>query len=76
MCVYSELCAGKAPLIHTFQLLQRLRKDLESVRVLAELSRKRESRKLKQAEIVQDILSKYLFPHENPLRLAFERIMM
>jgi hypothetical protein len=58
-----------------FQLLQRLRKDLVDVQVLAGLSRKRESRKLRQAEIIQDILSRCLFSHEPPLRLAFERII-
>jgi len=55
--------------------LQRLRKDLENVRRLTELSRKRESRKLKQAEIIHQVLSRFLFPHEPPMRSAFEKIM-
>jgi hypothetical protein len=45
------------------------------VRTLAELSRKRESRKLAQAQIVQEVLSQVVFAHEAWLRMAFENIV-
>ncbi|ETW78629.1 hypothetical protein HETIRDRAFT_50351 [Heterobasidion irregulare TC 32-1] len=54
--------------------MRRLRQDLEQVRMLAELCRKRESRKLTQAEIVRDLLSRALLPHEPSLREAFRQI--
>jgi hypothetical protein len=57
------------------QLTKRLRKDLSDVRALAELSRKRESRKLGQAQIVQEVLSQIVFAHEAWLRMAFENIV-
>jgi Bromodomain len=57
------------------QLTKRLRKDLSDVRTLAELSRKRESRKLGQAQIIQEVLSQVIFAHEAWLRMAFENIV-
>ena len=45
------------------------------MRTLAELSRKRESRKLGQAQIVQEVLSQVIFAHEAWLRMAFENIV-
>jgi Bromodomain len=57
------------------QLTKRLRKDLSDVRTLAELSRKRESRKLGQAQIVQEVLSQVVFSHEAWLRMTFENIV-
>ncbi|KAF8475395.1 PHD-zinc-finger like domain-containing protein [Russula ochroleuca] len=57
------------------ELTKRLRKDLSDVRTLAELSRKRESRKLGQAQIVQEVLSQVVFAHEAWLRMAFENIV-
>ncbi|PCH36434.1 hypothetical protein WOLCODRAFT_134245 [Wolfiporia cocos MD-104 SS10] len=55
--------------------MKSLRKDLESVRMIAEMCRKRESHKLDRAETVQYVFDKFLFSHEPPLRMAFERIM-
>jgi hypothetical protein len=52
-----------------------LRKDLVDVRNLADLSRKRESRKLRQSQIVQEVLSEIIFAHEAGLRMAFENIV-
>ncbi|KAF8270626.1 PHD-zinc-finger like domain-containing protein [Lactarius quietus] len=52
-----------------------LRKDLVDVRTLADLSRKRESRKLRQAQIIQEVLSEIIFAHEAGLRMAFENIV-
>jgi NuA3 HAT complex component NTO1 len=57
------------------QLTKRLRKDLADVRTLAELSRKRESRKLAQAQIVQEVLNQVVFAHEAWLRMTFENIV-
>ena len=61
--------------MNAMQLTKRLRKDLSDVRALAELSRKRESRKLAQAQIVQEVLSQVVFAHEAWLRMAFENIV-
>ncbi|KAF9241390.1 PHD-zinc-finger like domain-containing protein [Melanogaster broomeanus] len=55
--------------------LERVRKDLETLRELTLLCRKRESRKLAEAEAIQSVLEVTLFPHEAPMRLAFERIL-
>ncbi|KAL6297851.1 PHD-zinc-finger like domain-containing protein [Sparassis latifolia] len=57
------------------EFMKRLRRDLDSIRTLTELSRKRESRKRDQAETIQDVFSRFLFSNEPPLRMAFERIM-
>ncbi|KAK7020204.1 hypothetical protein VNI00_017817 [Paramarasmius palmivorus] len=56
--------------------LRRLRRDLEQAKQLVDLTRKRELRKRQQAELMQDVLSQFLFAHEKTLRLAFERIVM
>jgi NuA3 HAT complex component NTO1 len=56
------------------QHLERLRKDLEKVRMLAELARKREKEKYKQAQLLDTTLTTFLFPHEPMLRLAYEQI--
>ncbi|KAF9224082.1 hypothetical protein BS17DRAFT_780434 [Gyrodon lividus] len=55
--------------------LKRVRKDLDMLRELTLLCRKRESRKLAQAEAIQRVLEVTLFPHEAPMRLAFEKIL-
>ena len=55
--------------------MKRLRDDLERVRVLTQTTRKRETQKLRQAEAIRDVLSMIIFPHEAPLRMAFEKIM-
>ncbi|KAF8899172.1 PHD-zinc-finger like domain-containing protein [Infundibulicybe gibba] len=65
---------SEAEKIMKLELLQHLRRDLESVRAIVELSRKRETRKLWQAEVIRNILSQFLFPHESRLRSVFERI--
>lgn len=57
------------------QLTKCLHKDLVDVRNLADLSRKRESRKLRQSQIVQEVLSEIIFAHEAGLRMAFENIV-
>ena len=55
--------------------MKRLKQDLVIVKELADLVKKRETRKLRQAEIVYGILSQALFPHYGPLRHVFEKIM-
>lgn len=57
------------------QLLQRLRDDLNRVRELAHQTRRRELRKLRQVNVIKDILAVCLFSHERRLRGTFERIM-
>ncbi|KAH8102212.1 PHD-zinc-finger like domain-containing protein [Cristinia sonorae] len=57
-------------------VLKRLRDDLERVRVLTHTTRKREKYKLRQVEAIRDVLSLIVSPHEAPLRMAFERIMV
>ncbi|THH02990.1 hypothetical protein EW145_g6627 [Phellinidium pouzarii] len=56
------------------EYLKLLRKDLEAVRMLAELTRKREMQKLRQAQVIHDVVSTVFFPHSQQLRIAFERI--
>ncbi|KAJ6581136.1 hypothetical protein B0H19DRAFT_1113888 [Mycena capillaripes] len=65
---------GEEEKVMKLEQLQHLRKDLEDLRNLTQLSRKRETRKLKQAELIHDFLSQALFVHAPILRLAFERI--
>ncbi|CAA7265243.1 unnamed protein product [Cyclocybe aegerita] len=55
--------------------LQRLRQDLVCVREMTELCRKRETRKMRQVEIVCEILTEAFFPHAIPLRIAFDKIV-
>jgi NuA3 HAT complex component NTO1 len=59
----------------TQQFLAFIRKhDLERVRVLAELVSKREKQKLRQAQIIKEIVDDYLFPGYEKLRLTLEKI--
>ncbi len=56
------------------QLMKGLRDDLERMRIIADVVRRRERVKQAQAEAVQDVMLHFLFPHEGPLRLAFQKI--
>ena len=56
------------------QFLTKLRNDLEKVRMLAELVRKREKEKLRQMQVIKDVADSFFFPHDPKLRLALERI--
>nr|XP_019009832.1 NuA3 HAT complex component NTO1 [Kwoniella pini CBS 10737]OCF48613.1 NuA3 HAT complex component NTO1 [Kwoniella pini CBS 10737] len=56
------------------KFLQFLRNDLEKVRMLAELVRKREKEKLRQAQAIKDVVDGFIFPHHGRLRVALERI--
>ena len=55
-----------------FQFSIALRKDLEVARTLAG---KRELQKLRQAQIIHEIISNLVFPLARELRSDFERIM-
>lgn len=53
----------------------RLRNDLEQVRMLAEQSKKREIQKMKQAQVIHDVITSIFFPHVEPMRRVLEKIM-
>ena len=57
-----------------FQFSIALCKDLEIARMFAELTRKQEVQKLKQAQIIHEIISSLVFPYVGELCSAFERI--
>ncbi|KAJ8081889.1 hypothetical protein PM082_007735 [Marasmius tenuissimus] len=56
-------------------LLRGLEENLDKAKALVELTRKREVKKRQQAELIQNILTSSLFPHESKLRFAFENII-
>ena len=56
------------------QFLVILRNDLEKVRLLAELVRKREKEKLRQLQVTKDVIDTFIFPHYGKLRLTLEKI--
>ncbi|KZT68710.1 hypothetical protein DAEQUDRAFT_692123 [Daedalea quercina L-15889] len=56
------------------ECMKRLRRDLESIRMIAEMCRKRESLKLDRVEAIQYVFDKLLLAHEPVLRHAFEKI--
>lgn len=72
---FESILLGFATLITLSQQLKRLRQDLIVVNELTDLVKKRETRKLRQAEIIHGILSQALFPHYGPMRHVFEKIM-
>lgn len=51
-----------------------LRNDLEKVRMLAEQVRKREKKKLAQAQVIKDVVDSFLFRGEAKLKLVLEKI--
>ncbi|CCM01322.1 uncharacterized protein FIBRA_03371 [Fibroporia radiculosa] len=57
------------------EFMRRLRRDLESIRMVTEMCRKREALKLERAESRQFVFDKTLLTHEPPLRMAFEKII-
>ncbi|KAJ7746737.1 bromodomain-containing protein [Mycena maculata] len=65
---------GEEEKVMKLEQLRRLRKDLEDLEHLTELSRQREARKLHQAEVIHEVLSKAIFPAVPELRKAFKAI--
>lgn len=57
------------------EFLGMLRNDLEKVRLLAELVRKREKEKLRQAQVIKEVVDSFLFPHYDTLQSTFEQIV-
>ncbi|KAJ9112141.1 hypothetical protein QFC20_002322 [Naganishia adeliensis] len=57
------------------EYLIKVRNDLERVRMLAELVRKREQEKLRQARIIKQFVEESLFPFDAALRAAYTKIM-
>ncbi|KAF8196835.1 hypothetical protein K438DRAFT_2121282 [Mycena galopus ATCC 62051] len=70
----SSKTQGEEEKVMKLEQLQHLRKDLEDLKGLTQLSRKRETRKLRQAELLHEFLSHALFLHAPKLRLAFDNI--
>jgi hypothetical protein len=56
------------------QALEKLRDNLLVVRELADLACKREAVKLQQAQVLNDALSKALYPHEAVMRMVFAKV--
>lgn len=56
------------------QFLTKLRNDLERVRTLAELVRKREKAKLQQSRLIKEVVDNFLFPNDGQLRVTLEKI--
>ncbi|PSR93891.1 hypothetical protein PHLCEN_2v4584 [Hermanssonia centrifuga] len=56
------------------EYMKRLREDLDKVRILADICRRREVRKLDQQQIIQNVFSRALFSNEPTLRMTFEKI--
>ncbi len=42
--------------------------------MLAELVRKREKEKLRQSQVIKDVVDIFIFPHYGKLRLTLEKI--
>ncbi|KAJ9106350.1 hypothetical protein QFC21_001496 [Naganishia friedmannii] len=57
------------------EYLIKVRNDLERVRMLAELVRKREQEKLRQAQILKEFVRQAIFPLDAAVKAAFEKIM-
>lgn len=57
------------------EFLGMLRNDLEKVRMLAELVRKREKEKLRQAQVIKEVVDSFIFPHYETLRSTFDQIV-
>ncbi|KAF9528917.1 hypothetical protein CPB83DRAFT_853421 [Crepidotus variabilis] len=56
--------------------LQRLRQDLVVLKDLTDLVKKRETRKLRQADVIYEVLSQGIFPHHGRFRVAFQKILV
>ncbi|ODN74463.1 hypothetical protein L202_06849 [Cryptococcus amylolentus CBS 6039] len=56
------------------KFLQLVRNDLEKVRMLAELVRKREKEKLRQVQVIKDLVDGFIFPNGDRMRVTLEKI--
>lgn len=54
--------------------MKRLRQDLESIRLLADMVHRRENIKRRQADALLGVISNILLSHEEHLRAAFDKI--
>ncbi|ODN95838.1 hypothetical protein L198_04456 [Cryptococcus wingfieldii CBS 7118] len=56
------------------KFLQLVRNDLEKVRMLAELVRKREKEKLRQVQVIKNLVDGFIFPNGDKMRVTLEKI--
>ncbi|RXK35381.1 hypothetical protein M231_07371 [Tremella mesenterica] len=56
------------------KFLQKLRMDLDTVRTLCESVRKREKEKLRQTQVIKEIIDSFIFPLYGKLRITLDKI--
>lgn len=56
------------------EYLAMVRNDIERVRMLTELAKKREREKLRQVQIIEEIVNEFVVPYKTQLRVALQKI--